>query len=156
METEEAKIGPPVNPLTVKINTAILGYYFDWFAKKYLPAFKPVITSSYRTAEKNESVGGAQNSAHLHGLAYDFVLEYQNGQPVPKAQARVLFDEFVKPNWHGFALWEETPAGVWHIHVNLSRKITEYAGAAAVAALGVVAFKVFQNISNISNGGSSK
>jgi hypothetical protein len=150
MEENETSIKPPTNPLTLKINSAVLSWYFDWFAKKFLPAFKTLITSSYRDPAKNEAVGGAENSAHLHGLAYDFVLQYPNGEPVPKAQAKAVFDNYVSPNWHGYALWEETPAGVWHIHVNLSRKITEYAGAAAVAALGVIAYKLI----NSSIGGS--
>lgn len=143
--SEEASIKPPANPLTAKINSTILGFYFDWFMKKWLPAFKPVITSGYRDPVHNKDVGGAENSAHLHGLAYDFVLEYQNGQAVPKSHAKVIFDEFVKPNWPGFALWEETPEGVWHIHVNLSRQITEYAAIAGVAAMGVIGFKIISS-----------
>lgn len=150
---EETEIPPPANPLTAKINLAILGFYFDWFCKKYLPAFKPEITSGYRDNEKNESVGGANNSAHLHGLAYDFVLRYPNGEPLPKAQAKVVFENFIKPNWAGYALWEETPAGVWHIHVNLSRKITEYAAIMGLAAMGVVGFQIIKGLSGGSEHG---
>lgn len=146
METEETKIKPPANPITAKINLAILGYYFEWFARKYLPTFKTVITSSYRDPDKNHSVGGAENSAHLHGLAYDFVLQYANGEPLPKAQAKAVFDEWVKPNWPGFALWEENQKGIWHIHVNLSRKITEYASIMGVAAMGVIGFYIFKSL----------
>jgi len=147
----ESEIPPPSFPLTVKINLAILQWYFDWFCKKYLPAFKPVITSGYRDASKNTEVGGAQNSAHLHGLAYDFVLQYPNGQPVPKTQAKAVFDDYIAPNWAGYSLWEETPAGVWHVHVNLSRHITEYAGVLGVAAIGIVGIEVFKHL-----GGSKK
>jgi hypothetical protein len=146
MIEDDTKIPPPKNPLTAKINTAILGFYFDWFAKKYLPTFNPVITSSYRDPDKNHSVGGAENSAHLHGLAYDFVLTYANGQAVPKAQAKAVFEEFVKPNWAGFALWEENQKGVWHIHVNLSRRITEYAAIMAVAGMGVIGFHLIKSL----------
>lgn len=144
MEAEETKIKPPKNPLTAQINLAILKYYFESFTKRYLPAVRAVITSSFRDANKNAAVGGAENSAHLHGLAYDFVLTYANGQAVPKAQAKKLFEEYVKPNWPGFALWEEGESGKWHIHVNLSRKITEYATIMGVAALGVIGFKLVQ------------
>lgn len=144
MADNEATIPAPTNPLTVKINLAILGFYFDWFCKKYLPAFKPVITSSFRDSAKNESVGGAQNSAHLHGLAYDFILQYANGEPLPRAQAKAVYDEFVKPNWVGFSLWEESPGGVWHIHVNLSREISTYAAIMGVAAMGVVGFQIIK------------
>ncbi len=150
---DEQEIMPPANPLTAKINLAILGFYFDWFAKKYMPAFKPVITSSFRDSAKNESVGGASNSAHLHGLAYDFVLQYPNGEPVPKVQAKAVFDNFVAPNWAGFALWEESPGGVWHIHVNLSRKITEYAAIMGVAAMGVVGFQIIKGLGGSNHGG---
>jgi hypothetical protein len=146
MEENETKIKPPTNPLTAKINLAILGFYFDWFVKKYLPAFIPQITSGYRDPAKNASVDGAENSAHLHGLAYDFILKYPNGEPVPKAQAKAVFDTYVAPNWNGFALWEETPAGVWHIHVNLSRQITEYAGIMALAGMGVIGYQIFKSI----------
>jgi hypothetical protein len=152
MEENENAIKPPINPLTAKINLAILGFYFDFFVKKYLPAFKPVITSGYRDPSKNESVGGAENSAHLHGLAYDFTLQYPNGEPVPKVQAKSIFDSFVLPNWPGFALWEETPAGVWHIHVNLSRKITEYAAIMALAGMGVVGFELIKLFGGNKNG----
>ena len=144
MEDSETSIPPPVSPLTAKINLAILGFYFDHFAKKYLPAFVPVITSGYRDAAKNSEVGGEQNSAHLHGLAYDFVLQYPGGQEVPKLQAKQVFDNFIQPNWPGYALWEEA-GGVWHVHVNLSRKITEYASIIGLTAIGVVGFKMIQN-----------
>lgn len=133
IEPEENQIKPPKSPLTSKINLAILHFYFERFAKRYLPAFRYRITSDYRDAEKNKEVGGAANSAHLHGLALDFVLLDQNGKAVPKSQAKAVFDEFIEPNWPGFALWESD-----HIHVNLSRKISEYAGAAGVAVLGAL------------------
>lgn len=148
MDHAEAEIKPPKNPLTVKINMAILDYYFQWFAKKYLPAFKPVITSGYRTEEKNKEVGGALNSAHLHGLAYDFVLQYPNGQAVPKVQAKTVFDEYIAPNWHGFALWEDD-----HVHVNLSRKVTEYAAMMGMAVMGVIGYHV---IHKMLSGGENK
>lgn len=151
METEETKIKPPQNPITAKINLAILGWYFETFAKKFMPAFKPVITSSYRDPEKNHSVGGAENSAHLHGLAYDFVLQYPNGEPVPKAQAKAVFDDYVKPNWPGFALWEESQKGGWHIHVNLSRRITEYAAILSVTAVGVIGFHLIKSLGGKDN-----
>ena len=141
MEAEETKIKPPTNPLTAHINGAIVGFYLDWFIKRFLPAFKVEITSGYRDPNKNKSVGGAENSAHLHNLARDIVLRYPNGQLVPKAQAKAVFDEFIKPNWPGFALWEED-----HIHLNLSRKITEYAGIMSVAAMGVVGFAIIQSL----------
>lgn len=144
---DESTIPPPSNPIAIKINMAILGFYFDWFTRKYLPAFKALVTSSYRDAEKNASVGGASNSAHLHGLAYDFVLQNQDGSPVDKARAKSIFQNYIAPNWNGFALWEETPAGVWHVHVNLSRKVSTYAGIMGVAAIGTIGFAIIKSLS---------
>lgn len=146
MDESETSIKPPTSPLTAKINMAVLQYYFDYFSRKYLPAYKVVITSGYREPSKNAEVGGAENSAHLHGLAYDFVLQYQNGEPVSKQQARKVFEEFVSPNWPGFALWEETQAGVWHIHVNLSRRITEYASIMGITAIGIMGIQIIRSL----------
>lgn len=141
MTTDETQILPPKNPLTAKLNMAILDWYFRHFMDKWLPTFKARITSGYRDEAHNKEVGGAQNSAHLHGLAYDFVLEYPNGERVPKVQAKKVFDDYIAPNWAGFALWEDD-----HIHVNLSRQITEWAAMAAVAGIGVIGFKLIQKM----------
>jgi len=146
MADTEATIPPPSSPVTKKINLWILGIYFDWFVKKYLPAYVPVITSSLRDPDKNEAVGGVSNSAHLFGLAYDFVLRFPDGSAVPKAQAKKVFENFILPNWHGFALWEEDAKGVWHIHVNLTRQISEYAGIMGLAAIGVLGFHFIHSI----------
>lgn len=141
IEVEENRIKPPKSPLTAKINLSILHFYFERFAKRYLPAFRYRITSDYRDTAKNKEVGGAANSAHLHGLALDFVLLDQNGKPVPKAQAKAVFDEFIAPNWPGFALWESD-----HIHVNLSRKISEFTAAAGIAVLGALGIHLINKL----------
>ena len=146
MEETETTIHPPSNPLTVKINLAILDYYFGWFCKKYLPAFKTVITSGYRDAAKNTAVDGAQNSAHLHGLAYDFVLKYPNGEIVPRSQAKAIYDEFIAPSWAGFSLFELESNNGYHVHVNLSRRVTEYASIMAVAGMGIIGFAIMKSI----------
>lgn len=135
---------PPSSPITVKINLMILKGYFDWFCKKHLPGLTPVITSAYRTTAQNESVGGAENSAHLHGLAYDFVLSDSSGKRLSRDSTKAIFDKSIAPNWSGFSLFEETPGGVYHVHVNLSRDITTYAGIAGVAGVGVGVFKAVQ------------
>lgn len=145
-------VQPPTNPITVKINLYVLGLYFDWFCKKFLPAFKPLITSGYRDPAKNAEVDGASNSAHLHGLAYDFVLLDQSGKQIPKAQAKSVYDEFIQPNWIGFSLWEETLAGVWHVHVNLSRNVTTYSGIAGIAGLGALGFYLVNKMKGSSHG----
>jgi hypothetical protein len=146
IDAEEKSIKPPTSPLTAKINMAILQYYFDYFIRKFLPAYKVVVTSGYREPSKNAEVGGAENSAHLHGLAYDFILQYQNGEAVSKQQAKKVFEEFIQPNWPGFSLWEETQAGVWHVHANLSRRITEYASIMGIVAIGVVGIQVIKSL----------
>ena len=65
------------------------------------------ITSGFRTSAKNESVGGAKNSAHVHGLAWDVVFK----GPVPLD---------VVPDWKtstgGYAENEGD-----HYHFNLPR-----------------------------------
>lgn len=40
---------------------------------RHLAGVPFVVTSSYRTIQKNKSVGGAPNSMHLHGRAVDIV-----------------------------------------------------------------------------------
>ena len=142
MSAPDSTILPPTSPLTVKINLLVLKTYFDFFCAKYLPGLTPVITSSYRTTAQNEAVGGAENSAHLHGLAYDFVLNDSSGRRLSRDETKVIFDNQIAPNWPGYALFEETPEGVYHVHVNLSREITVWAGVAGVAGIGFLGFKL--------------
>lgn len=142
MPVDEKTIPPPASPVTVQINLTILRFVFDWFCKKFLPAYKCQVTSEYRTKTHNTEVGGAENSAHVHGLAVDFILVYpQNNQPVPAIQAKKIFEEFVLPNWPGYALWEGD-----HIHLNLSREISTYAGIAGVALIGLVGYKILTSM----------
>lgn len=147
-DAEQQKVPPPSFPVTAKINLAVLDFVFQWFMRKYLPAFKARITSSYRSPAENAATpGAAGNSAHLHGLAYDFTLQYENGSPVPEIQAKKLYEGFIAPNWPGFTEWEATSAGEgYHVHVNLSREITTFTGVAGAAALGVLALKLFSQL----------
>jgi len=146
METEEAKIPAPVNPLTVRINLAILRFVREQFFKKWLPNFEPIITSDLRTAEHNAKVGGVPNSTHLHGLAEDFQLKYKNGALVPEQQAKALFDQYILPTWPGFAEFEGGSKGEgYHVHVQLSRQISTYAGLISLAGIGVLGFAVTNN-----------
>lgn len=124
--------------------------------QKWVPAFDAVITSAYRDPKKNQSVGGVGNSAHLHGLAYDWVLrDPLSGRYLSKSQAKKIFDDFVLPNWSGYALFEEggdVPG--WHYHTNLSREVTLYAGLVAATGLGVVGYKLVENWIEGKKGGS--
>jgi Peptidase M15 len=146
---DDSGIVPPTSPLTVKLNQGVLDFVFWQWAKRYFPDYSITLTSAYRTPEKNASVAGAANSAHLHGLAYDFVFAL-NGKAVTLDQARDIYDTVIKPSWPGFSLFEVAtkPDGkkVWHVHVNLNRNITTYMGAAGIAILGVLSFQVLKSM----------
>lgn len=145
----ENEIKPPLMPLTLKLNGAITDFILERWAKKHLPAYKMIITSGYRSPEKNKSLGGAQNSAHLHDLARDIVLE-QGGTVIPQPIAEKVFNEFVKPSWPGFALFEPNKPrpGVWHYHLNLSRAISTSTGLISGLALGFVGWQLIKNWGN--------
>lgn len=150
MPVDETKIPPPVSPLTVQMNLAILRFFSKVFSAKWFPTMERVVTSDYRTVEHNKSVGGEENSAHVHGLAEDFQLKYKaGGQVVPEAQAKIVYDTIIAPNWPGFTEWEGSSKGEgYHIHWNLSREITSYIGPVGLAALGVVGVAVINHWSN--------
>lgn len=141
LETEEIKVTPPRFPLTIAINQAIADFYFNYFMNKYLPQYGYRITSTTRSPADNIRVGGASNSAHLHGLAIDFVLmEAGTGKNVTRGESQNIFNSIIKPKWPGFALWESD-----HIHVNLSRKIGTAANLLAISVMGVVGVTIFKN-----------
>jgi len=141
----ETEISPPVNPLALKINLLILKYVREQFFKKYLPNYLPVITSDLRSADHNADLGGAVNSAHLHGLAEDFTLTTINGQAVPEIQAKAAYDQIIAPNWSGFSEWEPSSSGKgYHIHINLSREISIYSAAVGLLGLGVVGYAILK------------
>lgn len=128
----------PKNPITIFINETITKSFFESFAKKYLPTFKPVVTSAFRTEEKNREVGGVPDSAHLYGLALDFYLtDPDTGQFIGQERQSQAFNQFIKPYWpeSGYALDEET-----HIHLNLDRKITQ---ATSVLGMGAIAILLY-------------
>ena len=141
----ESSIPAPVNPLTLKINMAILSYVLGNFMKKYLPTFSRVTTSDIRTAEHNAQVGGVPNSAHVHGLAEDFQL-MTGAAKASEAQAKAAWEQVIKPNWPGWTEFEaSSPGEGYHIHVQLSREISTYAGIASLAGLGVLGVVMISN-----------
>lgn len=146
----ENTIPPPVNPLTKMINLQVLRFVAARFMEQWLPEYAQVVTSDIRTAEQNHKAGGAENSAHLHGLAEDFQLKYrQGGAAVNQAQARALYDRVIAPHWAGFTEFETASGGEgYHIHWNLSREISTYSGLAALAGIGVVGFKLLNQFNN--------
>ena len=96
------------------------------------------VTSGYRSPAKNEDVGGAQNSAHLHGLAVDIVPYLDGGAAL---------------SWNDVAaLWRAETGGVAlvesdHIHLNLPRAWgwSVIRSLALFAALAVVVVVVFSS-----------
>ncbi len=137
----EQEIPPPTSPLTLKANSMVMDIVMDWFKAKYLPAFKVVMTSGTRTAEKNAQVGGAKNSAHVHGLARDFVLYRPDGTKLAEKEGKMIFDEFILPNWPGFALWEGD-----HVHVNLPRHVSSVVGAATIGLAAWAGYKALKSL----------
>lgn len=123
----------PKNPLTIGVNEVITDMYFKNFINKYLPAFEVIVTSKYRDPQKNKQVGGALLSSHQYGLARDFVL-MQDSQTLSIDRARNIYNEFIKPNWPNFSMFEEHE-GKYHIHLNLNRDISTYTGLAVGAGL---------------------
>jgi hypothetical protein len=140
--TPENQIPPPAFPLTARINQAITDFYFDRFASKYLSDYEVRKTSGLREADHNEEVGGASNSAHLHGLAVDFQL-WKNGQRVSPSEEAKVFAQVVKPAWPGYAQNEPEKN---HIHVNLSRQITISTGLTSLAVFGFIAVPVVKKL----------
>jgi len=138
----ENEIRPPTFPLTARINQAITDFYFDAFAAKYLSAYDVRKTSGLREADHNDDVGGAPNSAHLHGLAVDFQL-WRNGQRVPLKEEAAIFDQVIKPNWNGYAQNEPEKN---HVHVNLSRQITTSTEITTLAVFGFMAVPLIKRL----------
>lgn len=144
-ELEETKIRPPSFPLTARINQAITDFYFEHFARKYLAplGLEARITSTLREADHNAAVGGAANSAHVHGLAVDFQL-FRAGKRLGAAEESKVFRDVVAPNWPGYALDEVKEKN--HIHVNLTRQISVSTGITTAAVMGMIAIPVFKKI----------
>lgn len=152
--SDESKIPAPVNPLTKMINLQIIRFVAGRFFEKWLPNYVQVVTSDLRTADHNKEVGGVDNSTHVHGLAEDFQLKYKaSGAALSQAQAQAVYEQFIAPNWSGFTEFEKASAGEgYHIHWQLSREISTYAGMVALAGIGVVGFAMINKMQH-SNGG---
>jgi len=139
--TDEQEIKPPKFPLTVAINGAITDFYFDYFMKKHFPAgYAFTITSGYRTQAKNNEVGGAANSAHLHNLGRDFVVT-KNGTLLNQSEYQNFYNNYIKDSWNGYSYTSGK-----HIHVNLSRKIGIAANLLAISVFGILGINIFTKL----------
>lgn len=141
MSTETEIPAPKLAPV-IQGNLFVLRTVFDWFKSRYLADYAIQITSEYRTPEHNAEIGGASNSAHIHGLALDFVLWGSDGKILSASDGKQVFESIVKPHWPGFSEYEITDKGVWHIHVNLSRAIGGFVGLGELALAGFAFFEV--------------
>ncbi len=144
-EMEETKIRPPSFPLTARLNQAITDFYFEHFVKKYLAplGLEVRITSTLREADHNAAVGGAENSAHVHGLAVDFQL-FRGGKRLTPAEESKIFKDVIAPHWSGFALDEVATKN--HIHLNLTRQISVSTGITTAAVMGMIAIPIFKKL----------
>ena len=85
------------------------------------------ITSGFRTAAHNKSVGGSKNSLHLIGQAIDFrfCAEYKKAAPARKLE----YEEHLKEKWWDicYAAGVFPHMGIYktHFHIGISRE-TEF------------------------------
>jgi zinc D-Ala-D-Ala carboxypeptidase len=75
--------------------------------------FGPIwVHSGYRCLELNDAIGGSKNSAHMQGLAVDFVAKYAANETVfAYIRQNLRFDQLID---------EQSLNGGW-IHVGLSK-----------------------------------
>ncbi len=143
IELNEQKISPPKFPVSIVVNGAIVDYYLDNFLSSNIPpGIAWVVTSGYRTVQKNNEVGGALNSAHIHNLARDIVL-MKDSKKLSNAETQQVFEQNIKPNWKGFSLNEGD-----HIHLNLSRRISTASNIFSASLIAIIGINIFQQFKN--------
>lgn len=144
-----AKPTPPINPITRRINGGLIDWFLNRFFVIFLPNYEKVITSGYRDTEVNRAADGTEDSAHLYNLGRDFSLKnLATGQLLTDDQARKVFDEFIKPNWKGYAKFYPSSGGKsHHIHVHIDREISQatmWGGAAGALVGSIYLFRAFK------------
>lgn len=72
-----------------------------------------LVTSAYRSPEHNKRVGGAKNSMHLRGIAFDIRMENQNPTAFEAAARRAGFTGFGYYPKSGFMHIDTGPARTW-------------------------------------------
>ena len=72
-----------------------------------------LLTSAYRSPEHNRNVGGARNSYHLQGVAFDVRMENQNPSEFEAAAREAGFTGFGYYPASGFMHIDTGPARTW-------------------------------------------
>lgn len=140
----------PKNPITIAINKGLTDKALGVLNNLYLPSYDLKITSQYRDQAKNTSIGGSEDSAHMYGLAADFVLVNKvTGKIVSDSQMASVHKRFIKPYWKGYTYFKpkQPNTNTGWIHANLDREIskaTMWAGVAAVAGGGLFFLNKFR------------
>lgn len=125
----EQSIAPPPGWIAQLLQRAAL-----WRVQRWLAAAGAVegldyrVSSTYRDAARNQAVGGASNSAHVHGLAVDVVA--LPGSPLDYAAMAAAWNA----QGLGYAHYDAR-----HLHLGLARawgvRVVQGASMAAAAAL---------------------
>lgn len=119
---EEKDIPPPPEWMARILSAVSVELAKRWLEKDMgLDPSAYRITSTYRDPANNARVGGARNSAHLHGLAVDVVI-------TPATLRRRIVEAWP----YGYAEDEGD-----HVHLNVSRRMGRmWARAGVMAAVG--------------------
>lgn len=131
MSKDEKRIPPPEEWVARATYSIFSAYVSWWLARRGFSAV--VVTSGYRNPEKNAQVGGAANSAHLHGLAVDVA--------IPPDRMKEVADAWRAqgPGWYA-----QTYRG--HVHLNAPRDVPARV-LVVVAGIAVAAVAVFGGLS---------
>jgi len=104
-----------------------------------------LVTSAYRSKSHNTKVGGASNSYHMKGMAFDIRMENQNIDRFIKFAKEVGFNGIGYYPKQGFIHIDTGPARTWGIPFTNSvtglpqepEKITKFTASPTVKAVGV-------------------
>jgi len=149
---------PPVpkNPITLTINGWLTDNYLKHFFKMFLPGYELLVTSGYRSEEKQKEMkerglNPSMFSAHLYNFARDYVIK-KDGAILSDNEMRSLFKNDIEPNWDGYTYFSpktsHTHTG-W-IHGNIIRDHTKVTGtlglAAGLAGAALIGKKIFAKL----------
>ena len=81
---------------------------------------KPItVTSGYRPADKNSSVGGSKTSQHIHGEAWDIVISGFTRDMMDEISAKIREGEIILPNPCSQIIVETNQFGRSWIHMGI-------------------------------------